>query len=247
MIDKEKILGFDVCSYEQEQLLKNIFEDYKKNEQLFIVNINPEIVVSNYKNKELKKILNEQKYQIPDGSGIVWASKKNKGNIKQRITGIDLMLDICEESQKYGSRIFLYGSKPGIAKTATENLKMQFPKINIVGICDGYCDESEAAQKILETKPDIVFVGLGSPKQENFIIRYKDKLSNVKILMPVGGSFDVISKAKKRAPNWMIKCNLEWLYRLIQEPKRTLRQLKLIKYIFLILVNKEGEKNYEQN
>lgn len=246
-MEKEKILGFDVCSYEQEQLLKNIFEDYKKNEQLFIVNINPEIVVTNYKNKEFKKTLNKQKYQIPDGSGIVWASKKNKGNIKQRITGIDLMLDICEESQKYGSRIFLYGSKPGIAKTAKKNLEEQFPKINIVGECDGYCDENEATQKIMIAKPDIVFVGLGSPKQENFIIKYKDELKNIKILMPVGGSFDVISKTKKRAPEWVRTHNLEWLYRLFQEPKRILRQIKLVKYILLILLNRKGEEDYEQN
>ena len=131
-MDKEQILGFNVNTYTSEELLDKIFKDYSRDEQLFIVNINPEIigitepalygVVSNYKNKNLKKILNEQKYQIPDGSGIVWASKKKKGNIKQRITGIDLMLDICEKSQKYGSRIFLYGSKLGIAKTAKENL-----------------------------------------------------------------------------------------------------------------------------
>lgn len=241
-MDKEQILGFNVNTYTSEELLDKIFKDYSRDEQLFIVNINPEIVVSNYKNKNLKKILNEQKYQIPDGSGIVWASKKKKGNIKQRITGIDLMLDICEKSQKYGSRIFLYGSKLGIAKTAKENLEVQFPKINIVGECDGYCDENEATQKILIAKPDIVFVGLGSPNQEKFILRYKDELKNVKILMPVGGSFDVISKNKKRAPNWMIKCNLEWLYRLLQEPKRIFRQLKLIKFIFLVI----GEKN-EQN
>lgn len=188
-MDKEKILGFNVCTYNAEQLLNSIFQDYLKNEQLFIVNINPEIVVNNYKNEILKSTLNIQKYQIPDGIGIVWASKKKKGDIKQRITGIDLMIDICEKSQKYGCRIFLYGSKPGIAKIAKENLKMQFPNINIVGECDGYCNENEATQKILETKSDIVFVGLGSPKQEEFIIKNKEKLSNIKIFMPIGRKF----------------------------------------------------------
>ena len=240
-MDKEKILGFNVCTYNTEQLLNNIFQDYLKNEQLFIVNINPEIVVSNYKNKNLRKILNEQKYQIPDGSGIVWASKKNKGNIKQRITGIDLMIDICEKSQGYNARIFLYGSKPGIATLAKENLKNKFPKINIVGECNGYCDEKEVIYKIIESNADIVFVGIGSPKQENFIIENKEKFPSVKIFMPVGGSFDVISKTKKRAPNWVIKCNLEWLYRFFQEPSRIGRQMKLLKFMYLVRREKNGK------
>lgn len=236
---KEKILGFDVCTYNQEELLKNIFKDYKENKQLFIVNINPEIAVTNYKNSELKKEFNKQRYQIPDGSGIVWASKKKKGNIKERITGIDLMMEICEKSQEYACKIYLYGAKPEIVEKAKQNLERDYPKINIVGICDGYCDEQSAIKKIKGSNADILFIGLGSPKQEQFIIENKEQLNNIKIFMPVGGSFDVISKEKKRAPNWIIKCNLEWLYRLFQEPKRIFRQLKLVKFIFLII----GEKN----
>lgn len=235
-MNKEKILGFDVCTYNEEELLKNIFIDYKKNnEQLFIVNINPEIAAANYKNKNLKETFNLQKYQIPDGSGIVWASKKKKGNIKTRITGIDLMVKMCEKSIKYNASIYLYGGKPEIAKLAKEELIKTYPEINIVGVCDGYCDEEKAISDIKQKKPDILFVGLGSPKQENFIIKQKQELSNTKILMPVGGSFDVISKTKKRAPNWVIKCNIEWLYRLFKEPTRIKRQLKLINFMFLIV------------
>lgn len=238
---KEKILGFNVCSIDEKELVNGIFLDYQNNEQSFIVNINPEIAVTNYNNKEFKEILNEQKYQIPDGTGIVWASKKNKGNIKQRITGIDLMIDICEKSQGYNARIFLYGSKPGIATLAKENLKNKFPKINIVGECNGYCDEKEVIYKIIESNADIVFVGIGSPKQENFIIENKEKFPSVKIFMPVGGSFDVISKTKKRAPNWVIKCNLEWLYRFFQEPSRIGRQMKLLKFMYLVRREKNGK------
>lgn len=240
-MNKEKVLGFDVCTENPKEMLENIFKSYKKQEQLFIVNMNPEIIIANYNNEKFKEILNEQKYQIPDGTGIVWASKKNKGNIKQRITGIDLMIDICEKSQGYNARIFLYGSKPGIATLAKENLKNKFPKINIVGECNGYCDEKEVIYKIIESNADIVFVGIGSPKQENFIIENKEKFPSVKIFMPVGGSFDVISKTKKRAPNWVIKCNLEWLYRLFQEPSRIGRQMKLLKFMYLVRREKNGK------
>jgi len=240
---KEKILGFNVITCNEQELLKNIFKDYEQNNQIFIVNINPEIAINNYKNEDFKKILNEQKYQLPDGSGIVWASKLRKGNIKQRIAGIELMVKICEEAQKYSSRIYLYGGEEGIAEKAKTELEKSFPKINIVGVCNGYCEEEEVAQKIEKIQPDIVFVGLGSPKQEEFIIKYRDKLKNVRILMPVGGSFDVISKNKKRAPKWMIKRNLEWLYRLIKEPRRALRQTKIIKYIIYIILRKDERKD----
>ena len=241
--NKEQILGFNVCTYSEEELIKKIFIDYKNNDQSFIVNINPEIAVANYKNKELKEVFNSQKYQIPDGSGIVWASKKKKGNIKKRITGIDLMIKLCEESIKYDASIYLYGGKPEIAKLAKEELIKKYPKINIVGVCDGYCDENKAIEDIKGKKPDILFVGLGSPKQENFIIKQKQEFINTKILMPVGGSFDVISKTKKRAPNWVIKCNIEWLYRLIKEPTRIKRQLKLVKFMYL--VNKDNNAKYD--
>lgn len=238
-MEKEKILGFDVCTCNEVELLSNIFADYEKQKKLFIVNVNPEIAIANYKNEELKNIFNKQKYQIPDGAGIVWASKKKKGNIKNRITGIDFMLKICENSQKYSAKIFLYGSKENIATKAKKELEKKYKNIKIVGTCDGYKDETLAIEHINNSKADIVFVGLGSPKQEKFIIENMEKLENVKILMPVGGSFDVISNTKKRAPKWMIKLNIEWLYRLFQEPKRILRQIKIIKFIFLII----GEKN----
>ena len=202
--------------------------------------------MSNYKNEDLKKIFNKQKYQIPDGSGIVWASKKKKGNIKERITGIDLMLKICEESQNYSANIFLYGAKKEIVEKTETELKAKYPKLNIVGTCNGYEEEKTAIEAIENSKADIVFVGLGSPKQEEVIIKNKDKLKNVKIFMPVGGSFDVISKAKKRAPKWMIKCNIEWLYRLLQEPKRIFRQMKLLKFIWLVNREKSCEKGVKK-
>lgn len=239
-MDKEKILGFNVSTYNEEKLLEAIFNDYNNGEQLFIVNVNPEIVINNYKNIEFKEILNKQKYQIPDGSGIVWASKKKNGNIKSRITGIDLMQKICEESEKYSSRIFLYGAKKEIVEKAKVELQKKYSKINIVGICNGYEDEKKVVEEIKKAQADIVFVGLGSPKQEKFIINYKEKLKNVKILMPVGGSFDVISKSKKRAPKWIRKCNIEWLYRLLQEPKRIFRQIKLVKFIYLVRKENRG-------
>lgn len=241
---KENILGFNICNTNYEDLIKNIFDDFNNNIANFIVNINPEIITKNYKNKELIDIFNKQNYQIPDGIGIILASKIRKGNINQRITGIDLMNLICKESINFDSKIFLYGAKENIAEKAKKELQNLYPKINIVGTCNGYEDENIVLGKINNSNANILFVGLGSPKQEQFIINNMHKLKNIKIFMPVGGSLDVISKSLKRAPNWMIQCNLEWLYRLLKEPKRIFRQLSLIKFLFLCLFRRESnEKN----
>ncbi len=234
-MEKKNILGFDVCNISAENLVKNIFQDFNNNISNFIVNINPEIITKNYKNNNLKSIFNAQKYQIPDGIGIIIASKIKHKKIKERITGIDLMNLICKESVKYDSRIFLYGSKSDISYKAKKELEKLYPNIKIVGTCNGFEAENEVVQKINESNANILFIGLGNPKQEEFIINNKNSLNNIKLFMPVGGSFDVISKTLKRAPHWMIKANLEWLYRLFQEPKRFFRQINLIKFIFLVI------------
>ncbi len=245
-MNKERILGFDVCTADKKELIKEIFDDFINQKQSIIFNINPEIVINNYKDVVYKEKINKEKYQIPDGIGIVYASKINNGNITQRIAGIDFMYSIIEESIKYNLKIFLYGAKSGVAEAAKEELEKKYTGINIVGVCDGYVDENIAIQKINKANPDILFVGLGSPKQDNFIFNNREKLKNVKIIMPVGGSFDVVSNKLKRAPEWIIKLNLEWLYRLIKQPKRIFRQLKLFKFIFCVLIEKFKRKGEEK-
>ena len=235
-MEKEKILGFDVCSDTEEKLLQELFKDYENNIQNIIININPEIVINNYENKKIVSQFNMQKYQIPDGIGIVYASKINKGKVRKRIAGIDFMYKLCEEAVKNNSRVFLYGTKQEIIDKAKVELEKKYNGIQIVGTCNGFTDEDVVVERIKETKPDILFVGTGSPKQENFIINNKEKLSTVKIFMPVGGSFDVVSNTLKRAPNWITKMNLEWLYRLLKQPKRIFRQIKLIKFVYCVII-----------
>lgn len=131
-MNKEKILGFYVCTNNEENLINSIFEDYKNNEQIVIASINPEIVTRNYKNLSFMKEINSVKYQIPDGIGIVYASKKLNGNIKQRITGIDLMQKLCQNAPQYNAKIFLYGGKDNIAEKAKIELEKSYTGINIV-------------------------------------------------------------------------------------------------------------------
>ena len=227
-MEKEKILGIDVCITTYEELRNAIKNDIQEKKKSYIVTINPEKVIKAKKDESLKDILNNAKYQIPDGIGIIYASKIKKGKIKSRITGIDTMEMICDLSNKENFRIFMYGAEADVVEKAKIKLEEKYKKINICGYINGYeKNEKSVINKINNSKPDILFVALGSPKQEKFISQNFDNI-NCKILLGVGGSFDVISGKKKRAPKWVQKKGLEWLYRLIKEPKRFFRQTKII-------------------
>ena len=133
----------------------------------------------------------------------------------------------------------MYGAKEETIKKAKENLEIKFPNIQIVGTINGYeKDNDKIIKAINKSKADIVFVALGSPKQEYWITENMNKV-NAKIFQGVGGSFDVFSGNIKRAPKWMQKIGLEWLYRLIKEPKRIFRQIKLVKFLWLALIEKD--------
>lgn len=238
-MNKENILGVDVSPLSYEDLKKNIEKDIENNKKSFMVAINPEKILKARKDEKLKELLNNATYEIPDGIGVIYASKLRKGNIKTRITGIDSMEMLCKLSEEKKYKIFMYGAKEETIKKAKENLEIKFPNIQIVGTINGYeKDNDKIISSINKSKADIVFVALGSPKQEYWITENMDKVS-AKIFQGVGGSFDVFSGNIKRAPKWMQKIGLEWLYRLIKEPKRIFRQIKLVKFLWLALIEKD--------
>lgn len=238
-MNKENILGVDVSITSYEELKKNVEIDIKRENKSFIVAINPEKILKARKDENLKKLLNKATYQIPDGVGVIYASKLKKGKIKSRITGIDSMEMLCSLSNDKDYKIFMYGSKEEVISKAKENLEEKYKNIKIVGTINGYeKDNKKINDTINKSKADILFVALGSPKQELWITENMDKLC-VKVYQGVGGSFDVVSGTIKRAPKWMQNCGLEWLYRLLKEPKRIFRQVKLLEFLWLIIFNKE--------
>ncbi len=238
-MQKERILGICVCDLKPDESQAAFTKDLKKGKKIFIAAVNPEKILKARKDKRLAEILEAADYAIPDGIGVVLASRIKKGNIKQRFTGIDCMESICAFSGGLDLKIFLYGASESSVTGAAHALKAKYPNINIVGCINGYeTDNNKVIEKINESRADILFVSLGSPKQEYWISDNKDLLC-CKLFMGVGGSFDVLSGEKKRAPLKMQNAGLEWLYRLIKEPKRILRQIKLIKFVTLALFRKE--------
>lgn len=224
---KEIILGVKVDTDNYDELIKKLFKRIDNKEKSLVVAINPEKLMKAKEDQSLKDLLNRAEFQIPDGIGVILASKLNKGNIKSRVTGIDMMDRIVREAAKTGKSIFLYGAKPGVADQAAQALRSKYPSLKIAGIQDGYEQDNEKViQKINEVKPEILFVAMGSPRQENWIEANRDRLYP-SLYQGVGGSFDVLAGNVKRAPKLFLNTGTEWLYRLMIEPTRIKRQLAL--------------------
>ncbi|WP_341285138.1 WecB/TagA/CpsF family glycosyltransferase [Priestia megaterium] len=224
---KENIRGFDVTTLGYSELKHQLLNDIDEDKKSFIVAINPEKIMHGTKDQELKELLNSATYQIPDGHGIVVLSKRQGGNIKERVTGCDLFQQLCELAAKEGKKVFLYGAKPGVAEQTKSILEQRYSGLNVVGTLDGFVmDKTLIIDTINEAKPDFLFVALGSPAQEKWIKENMNQL-DAHIFQGVGGSFDVVSGNIKRAPKWMQKTGLEWLHRVILEPKRMIRIIRL--------------------
>lgn len=195
-----------------------------ENEKKFIITVNPEIVMKSYNNINIKNILlNDNNILVPDGISIIKKAKKYNINIKERITGVDISskaLEICNKNKK---SIYLFGAKKEVLDKLIININQKYPNINILGYSDGYVlDKDKVMQEIISLSPDLILIALGVPSQELLINKYIDKAKKG-IFIGVGGTFDVLSGNKKRAPKLFIKLNLEWFYRIICEPKRLKR------------------------
>lgn len=210
---------------EEENIFYSILEDLlTTNKKKFIITVNSEIIMKSYKNIEIKEmLLNDNNILVPDGISIIKKAKQYNINIKERITGVDISskaLEICNKNKK---SIYLFGSKKEVLDKLIININQKYPNINIVGFSDGYVeDKDKIMQEIISLSPDLILIALGVPNQELLINKYIEKAKKG-VFIGVGGTFDVLSGCKKRAPKLFIKLNLEWLYRIICEPTRLKR------------------------
>ncbi len=210
----------------------------------YVFTPNSEMVMAAVKDEEFKDILNSADLLTADGIGIIYASKILGSPIRERAAGYDISLKVIEKMALGGKKLYLFGAAPGVAETARKNLEEKFPGIEIVGIHDGYFDAEEETRVILdinEKEPDVLFVCLGSPKQEKWIFANKDKL-RARVAMGLGGCLDVYAGNVKRAPDIYIKLGLEWMYRLMKEPKRFFRMLALPKFMIKVIWHKITKK-----
>lgn len=209
---------------EEKEFNKILHNNLVKNKKMFIVTANPETMMKSETDIELNKLLNDKDtILVPDGIGVVKASKTLGYDIKERITGIDIANTLLDYGNKLKKTIYLFGSKQEVIDSMKDVLKEKYPNLKLVGSSNGYVqDKDKVFEEMSKLKPDIILVALGIPLQEKLIYKHLS-LFDKGIFVGVGGSFDVISGHKKRAPQIIIKLNLEWLYRIICEPRRLKR------------------------
>lgn len=232
---KTTVLGVAYDNITMAEALARGRELLAGSETAYCVTPNAEMAYEAMHDSEFCSILNGAALVLPDGAGVILGAKIVRTPLKEKVAGIDFAQNMLAVFEETGSRLYLLGSKPGIAELAAEKMLQKHPKLCICGIRDGYFqDEAEVVQAINEAKADAVYVCLGSPKQERFMHAHRGEL-NARLLVGLGGTLDGIAGTVKRAPKWMIRLQLEWLYRLIKEPKRFKRMLRLPKYIFAAL------------
>lgn len=213
---------------------------------------NTEIVMAAKEDQDLRELLNKGDLVIPDGIGLIYGSKIQKKPLQERVTGFDTSIRLLEIGNEKAYSLYLLGGKDGIAKDAAKNIEKKYPNIKIAGYHHGFFkgshlgllnekEEEDIINDINSKNPDIIFVGLGFPKQELWIDANRDKLKG-KVIIGNGGVMDILSGNAKRAPEVYQKLGLEWFYRLIQEPSRIKRQLVLPKFMLQVLVDKDAIK-----
>lgn len=204
---------------------------------------NTEIIMMAQEDAAFKSVLLEGDLVIPDGIGVVIASKIHHLGLTDRVPGVELMGTILEYCNRARKSIYLFGGKPGVADLAADRIREVYPNLSIVGTHDGYFDANEEMRiidDINEKKPDVLFVALGAPKQEKWIHQNK-KTINAKVAMGVGGSMDVWAGTVKRAPVFFQKTGLEWFYRLLKQPSRIGRMMSLPKFLIKVIFTRHIE------
>jgi N-acetylglucosaminyldiphosphoundecaprenol N-acetyl-beta-D-mannosaminyltransferase len=235
------ILGTPIDNLSMQETLDIVDHAIKYNEHIHHTVVNAGKIVSMHENDELRKSVIEADLINVDGQAVVWVSRLFNKPLKERVAGIDLMERLVESAHKKNYRLFFFGAKEEVVNKLVAKYTEQYSASIIAGYRNGYFKKEEErgiAQEIAQSKSNILFVAITSPVKENFLYQNRDVLKNVNLIMGVGGSFDVIAGYVKRAPIWMQKTGLEWLYRVYQEPRRMFKRYMIGNIKFVILTIK---------
>ena len=197
---------------------------------------NPEIVMAARRDPEVMAAINGADLVLPDGVGVVWAAKRLGTPLPERVAGIDLLAAVLD---RMSGSVYVLGGKPGVAEKAAENIAAAHPNVSVAGARDGYfTDELALTAELGETRPDLLLVCLGAPKQELWMAAHRGL--PVGLMAGLGGAVDVLAGAAERAPLWWREHSLEWLYRLLRQPSRLKRQWSLLEFVREVIVRKNA-------
>lgn len=239
-----KILGVKVHKVTMDEGLRKFINLLEGDRNGMIFTPNSEIIMAAQSDKELKEVLLAGDLVVPDGIGVIYASKIHGLGLTERVPGIELMDKILKYCNTNKRSIFILGGKPGVAEKALVKIREAYPSLVIKGQQNGYfteADELAIIDRINEAKPDVLFVALGAPRQEKWIYKHR-KILNARVAMGVGGSIDVWAGVVKRAPKFFQKAHLEWFYRLLKEPQRIGRMMALPQFMITVILSKDFSK-----
>lgn len=241
MPKKVEILGVKVDSLTMTEAVEIVERYIEERAQVMVATANAEMIMRATHDKELLHILNSAALVTPDGAGTVWAAHHLGFEMPERVAGYDLAQNLMREAAKRGQKIYFFGSAPGVAEKAKTKAETLYPGINICGVRNGYfsaADEAKIIEDIKATAPDILLAALGVPKQEKWLYKHLKELG-VPVSIGVGGTLDVMAGVMKRAPRWMQRAKLEWLFRGMLQPKRAGRLMALPKFVLKVHASKK--------
>ncbi|MFH1896373.1 MAG: WecB/TagA/CpsF family glycosyltransferase [bacterium] len=240
------ILNIPIHNISFEKALVEIERMTKKSHLHQITTVNPEFLVEAQKNWEFRKVLQEADLSLADGVGLQLGALLQGKKFKTRIPGSGLVSRLMPEAQKKGWRVFLLGALPGVAQTAACNLKKKYPKLKVwfSGADPDTKSSIESIKYINKIKPHLLLVAYGAPTQDLWIAKNRDKIQ-AKVAIGVGGTLDFLAGRARRAPKIISKLGLEWFFRLVREPWRLKRQLKLPYYVFLLCILTRNQKDVQ--
>ena len=236
--DDYDLLGVRIHSVTMEQAMERVREFIEQGTPHIIVTTDAAGIIRANKDTEMHHIINNADLVTADGAGVVLSARLLNLGIDTRVAGCDMVSEISKVAADMNRSVYLLGAAPGVARKAADNLQQQVPGLRIAGVHDGYFEPEEELRIITEirdARPAALFVALGAPRQEKWIMQHMEKLG-VPVCIGIGGSFDVISGLKPRAPIWMQRCGMEWLYRAIREPSRIPR-LSALPLILCLTIN----------
>ena len=241
MSERVEILGVKVDAVTMAQAVERVQELISARKPSIVATANAEMLMRATHDAELHQILNAAELVVPDGAGTVWAAHHLGYEMPERVAGYDLVQELLKLAPKKSQRIFFFGSAPGIAEKAKAKAETLYPGIEIAGTRNGFftsADEPEIIAQIRNSRADILLAALGVPKQEKWLAAHKSEL-NVPVSIGVGGTLDVMAGAVRRAPKWMQRAKLEWLFRAMLQPSRAGRLIALPKFVLKVHASKK--------
>ncbi len=242
---KVSILGVEVDAVDMPGAIRILEEFIQARTPRLIATADSSGIVQAQTDPELREIYGRADLVTPDSHGVLWAARRQGVALPERVSGVDLLEALCRLSAEKGYRLAFLGAAPGVAELAAERLRLKYPGCHIVGARHGYFppeSDEVVAEEIAALRPDALFVAMGIPRQEKFILKTQS-IIGAPVAMGVGGSLDVFSGKTRRAPKLFQRLKLEWLWRLLLNPKKIGKVMALPRFALLVLRSPKGGRS----